>query len=963
MKMTLLPAFIALLIPAFGGAQVKDINYGASVERLQARAGQIDLTGTWQMAGSDPDTANPFGSGRPRALPDMSDWKWHEVTVPGSVRSGLLEAQVIEDPYWDQNAGKSLWTEKKDWWFKKSVTVPKTWSGKHVLIGFDGMDYNSSVWFNGKFLGDHEGMYGGPAHDVTSLVRYGQPNEVIVQVHPGGTNEPGKSFKGYIFMKWHYLTDISPRGIWRGVRLVALGPVRLENPFVKVLSANDKEAELEITVDVHGDDAGPATIEGTIAGENFRGGKQSFTVEVPRDANAFTYRLRVKNPKLWWPAGMGDPNLYRLTLSAGDSDSVSTTFGIRTIEFGQNPGLKPMSYGAGDQRDTGLSIEPTANTHFMCRINGRLISMRGAGGFGCHDQIYRFHDRKDAWFIKAALAMNFNFLRLHGAGLIGTDDFYDLCDRMGMMVWQEFMVSNMGLSGVHFDVWRTQTVQSILRLRNHPSLVYWCGGNEFNPDDTATENKKVVDMFEESLKTYDGTRPFSRAAQYVNDPHYNDQSGFYGGDKIAACTEYAGAYAGMIIGERSLRKFVPGEDAVRWPPVTQDELDTVLPPDALVGWDNSRKGPFVSHTALTGRLAGWIGDLMLILPQSILFGIPRTMQQAFDVTQMCGEYTNAYIIETFRSRWPTPSLYASWDYAPIWPMSVIWGPVDYYGVLQPSAYLYKRAQEPLHVLMQMDPVEHMKSGMMMDAFPKVFEPGGDFKGRVYVVSDLDHSAGAHTVELQVFDQKLDLIRHSAMKLAGMERGPGSMLLGTFTWHIPASMSDQTALVCTSLRDGAGKLVSRSVYPIWISSQRARLLSDVATRRDDGPWLTEMQEAQTKLKITPVGERAVFSERDYLPGGRRHLARVTLDITNIGNRPAFHAGVEITNADCRYIFDDNYFTLMSGESRRITAEIDRSTEPFYDYVKPSLVQPVGKSIEVTARAWNAPAEVVSIPVAR
>ena len=79
----------------------------------------------------------------------MDDWQWHEVSVPGSIRSGLLEAGVIEDPYWSDNAGKSLWTEKKDWWFRKSVVVPKEWAGQRVFLGFDGVDYYSSIWFNG----------------------------------------------------------------------------------------------------------------------------------------------------------------------------------------------------------------------------------------------------------------------------------------------------------------------------------------------------------------------------------------------------------------------------------------------------------------------------------------------------------------------------------------------------------------------------------------------------------------------------------------------------------------------------------------------------------------------------------------------------------------------------------------------------------------------------------------------
>ena len=466
-------------------------------------------------------------------------------------------------------------------------------------------------------------------------------------------------------------------------------------------------------------------------------------------------------------------------------------------------------------------------------------------------------------------------------------------------------------------------------------------------------------MFDESVRKHDGTRPFSRAAQYVHDPHYNDQSGLYGGDKIAACTEYSGAYAGMIIGQRSLRKFLPEKHAHLWPPVTKDELDTVLPQDALAGWDNSRKGPFVCHTALTGRLEGWIGDLMLILPQSILFGIPRTMQEAFETTQMCGAYTNAYTIETFRSRWPHPSLYASWDYAPIWPMSVIWGPVDYYGALQPSAYFYKRAQEPLHVLMQLDPEEHMKIPQGFDAFPKVFGPGGRFKGRVYVVSDLDHSVLEQVAEVKILDSTFELLHAANMNLTSIATGPTTEFLGEVIWDIPASIPNQTALVCVSLKDDTDALVSRSVYPIWISSDRGELVRSWEPRREHGPWLTELKKTQTKLRLTPITERVSFSEEDYLPSGENRCAKVVLELENIGDKPAFHTGIEITNVVCRYLLDDNFSTLMPGEVQQVTVTIDRSIEPFYDYVKKDLLEPLGTEVVFQARAWNSPATTVAL----
>ncbi|MHB0998382.1 MAG: glycoside hydrolase family 2 protein [Armatimonadota bacterium] len=939
-------------------AEFEQRKYGASEERLQPRghgSQEIDLTGKWQMASQDADNDTPVGSGKPRTLPDMNGWQWHTVYVPGSIRSGLIEAGVIEDPYWSDNAGKSIWTEKMSWWFKKTVMVPKNWSGKQILLGFDGIDYYSSVWVNGKFLGDHEGMYGGPVHDLTSVIRFGEPNEIIVQIHSGGTDEPGKVFKGFIFMKWHYQTDISPRGIWQGVRMLAADHLRIENPCVKTLELKDNEALIEITGDVYNSgDAKQALINGVITGANFKGNDQSFSIPVnlTHGKQTFTHQLRVVNPRLWWPHGMGDPNLYRLKLNADvqgkAADTVSTTFGIRTIEFEQNPGL-----------------DSDVNDRFMCKINGKLISMRGAGGFGAHDQIYRYHARKDAWFIKAAHDLNFNFIRVHGSGIIASDDFYDLCDRMGMMVWQEFMISNMGISGEHPDVWRTQTIQSILRLRSHPSLIRWCGGNEFNPDSTSDDTKMIVDMFEDCVEKYDGTRLFNRASQYVNEPHYNDESGLYGGSKPAACTEYGGAFAGSIIGERSLNKFLPEKDVTLWPPVTKEKLDHVLTPDVLGRLDNSVRGPFVFHTALTGRCEGWgwPGDLTVVLPYWIFMGNPQTMDDAYEISQVYGGYTTSYTMETFRSRWPHPSLYASWDFAPIWPMSIIWGPVDYYGVVLPCAYYYKRAQEPLHVLMQYQPDELVKTPVVpLNAFPKIYKPGEKFIGNVYVASDLDHPVDELSADIQVYDSSLTSIHQAKMMAKEVNSGPTSHMLGVFKWEIPPQTPNQVLLICVSLKDSKGKLLSRSAYPIWISSERSKLISDVSARRDNGPWLTDLKKASTKLKIRPISKAITFSKKDYLPSGTQRLGNAVVEVTNIGDKPAFHTGIEITNADCRYICDDNYFVLMPGETKRVKIEIDRSTQPFYECVKSELIQPIGSELVFTTKAWNAPVETAVIPVA-
>jgi hypothetical protein len=266
--------------------------------------------------------------------------------------------------------------------------------------------------------------------------------------------------------------------------------------------------------------------------------------------------------------------------------------------------------------------------------------------------------------------------------------------------------------------------------------------------------------------------------------------------------------------------------------------------------------------------------------------------------------------------------------------------------------------------MQLDAREFVRMPVQpLSAFTKLYEPGEEFAGRVYVVSDLDHPVGAHAAEVQVLDSKFGLLHRERMSMDNLESGPSTLLLGTLRWQIPASTPNQVALVCVSLKDNAGKLISRSVYPFWISTERVRLLTDVPPRRDHGPWLTEVKKSPTKLKIAPITKEISFSGDDYLPSGRERCASAVLEVANIGDKPAFHTGIEITNADCRYTCDDNYFMLMPGESKRVTFKIDRTIQPFYEYVKKELIEPVGSKLEFTATAWNAPAETAVIPVGK
>ena len=180
-----------------------------------------------------------------------------------------------------------------------------------------------------------------------------------------------------------------------------------------------------------------------------------------------------------------------------------------------------------------------------------------------------------------------------------------------------------------------------------------------------------------------------------------------------------------------------------------------------------------------------------------------------------------------------------------------------------------------------------------------------------------------------------------------------------------------------MKDLAGKVVSRSGYPIWLSRRANELIGsqrppqgdpakvigesakELAARRDHAPRLTEMKNYPTKLRVAAAGKSVSFTEKDYLPGGTQKCATAIVEVANIGPRLAFHTGIEITNADCRYLCDDNYFILMPGETKRVTFQIDRSIDPFNERVKPEVIQPMGDTLEFTARAWNADPETIRL----
>ena len=311
--------------------------------------------------------------------------------------------------------------------------------------------------------------------DVTGYLRPGAKNALAVRVEknatPGSVKE--KTFESpglnggalgadnptyHASIGWDWIPTIRGRniGIWAGVHLDTSGPVTIENPFVTTTTSGD--VTIEATLQNH--EARPWT--GALNGQF---GDVAFETAVtldPSSEKTIKQSLHVDHPKLWWPAGYGDPNLYDVTLLSRDRQgAVSDTKHFRT-------GIRQFTY----TEDGGV---------LRIFINGRRFIARG-GNWGFPESMLRYRAREYDIAVRYHRDMNFTMIR-NWVGQTGDDAFYDACDRYGIVVWQDFWLANPvdGPDPDDNDLFLRNVRDTLLRIRNHPSMGLYCGRNEGSP--------------------------------------------------------------------------------------------------------------------------------------------------------------------------------------------------------------------------------------------------------------------------------------------------------------------------------------------------------------------------------------------------------------------------------------------------------------------------------------------------
>ena len=419
------------------------------------------------------------------------------VQVPGSVLSGLYGAGKIEDPFYRTNEDATRELFWKDYEFCRTFAVTEdVLNEKKVILVCEGLDTLADIYINGKKAGSTDNMHRTWKLDVKGFLHSGEnqirivfrsvfkyiedyeyeENKEIHYVPCGGMKGNQLIRKAHCMFGWDWGPQTIDAGIFRDIYLEAYSHPRIED--VKITQRHgDNAVDVCTTVAVSGDAVDKCQVRVSIRKDmtsvcgNGHAVQETGDLEIYADgavllnSNSVTLTGRIHNPKLWWPNGYGDQPLYKVKVELLDEDgevleTITKRIGLRTLTISQEKDLWGKEFA-------------------FC-VNGVKIFAMG-GNYIPEDCIYsRITPELQEYLLESCKRANFNCVRVWGGGYYPSDHFYDLCDEMGLIVWQDLMFAcNVYDLTEEFEENITKEItENVKRLRHHASLGLWCGNNE-----------------------------------------------------------------------------------------------------------------------------------------------------------------------------------------------------------------------------------------------------------------------------------------------------------------------------------------------------------------------------------------------------------------------------------------------------------------------------------------------------
>jgi hypothetical protein len=716
----------------------------------------VTIAAGWQLQ----DAAKVPQAGADIASAKFKTQGWYPAVVPGTVLTSLVNAGVYPEPLYGENNRPDKIPDslsRTPYWYRTVFEVPNSYGGKHVWLNFEGINFSAQVWVNGKQLGTVKGAFHRGIFDISTAVTPGKKAVLAVLVSPQphagdphehtirdgvGTNGGITAIDGPTFLStigWDWIPAIRDRdtGIWQKVFISASGPVVIKDPLVTTDLPLPKTDTADVSVQAKVENVADSPQKGVLKGSF---GDVSFqqAVEVaPHSSQTITLdprttaALHVEHPKLWWPNGYGPQNLYTLHLSfevdGKDSDSRDVNFGIRKF-----------TYEVPDSPNLTISV------------NGVRVFVRG-GNWGLDEAMKRNpRERLEAQIRMHQLA-NLNMIR-NWVGQSTSEDFYELCDKYGLLVWDEFFQPNPsdGPDPDDFDTYMANVREKILRFRNHPSIVLWCARNEGNPPKKIDDALHVLMAELEPTRLYQANSADGRGVNSHGPYHWRTPREFYVYDE-AFKTEIGSVSVPTL---ESIHGMMPAKD---WETINDDWAEHDFAKGASGG---------DSYPQMIADRYGKVANLADFVRKSQLAN--------YEAFRAMYEGRNAKLFH------PTTGV-LTWMSNPAQP-SFVWQ--LYHHDLEPNSALFavKKAAEPIHIQLN------------------------EGNGEVEVINNLDAPLDGAHAHLAIYN--LDGSVQYQHDFDVSAPASAATTLGTVSW--PANLS-AAHFVKLELRDEAGKQISDNFY--------------------------------------------------------------------------------------------------------------------------------------------------------
>lgn len=654
---------------------------------------------------------------------------WNAAKIPGDVYSDLQRAGVIEDPYIGRNMVKQAWVQYYEWWYVCRFNGPKCFKDMDLQLIVEGVDYSYDIWINNHYLGKHEGMFSPAKYDLTGLVNTYLDeddssecdNLLWIKIDPVPQSFYNIAGMHHTF-SGDYIPGFVPAGIWRSVKIIAtknaiIEDVRIEtslgeedNAFVMINSDVEiKYGQLKkrtIVAEIYNDDSSVVEVK---------------EVKLHPGLNHIDFNIEVKEAKIWWPWDMGDQPLYYLKLTVKEDniilDEKITRFGIREVEMKMNPGY----------------TEDEAEYPWTFVINKKPIFLRSGCWGGPPSFLYGRNSRKKyKHFLDLAKKCNLNNLRIFGWHPPEVTDFYDICDELGITVWTNFPLASQVLrkDSVYINKVLAESTEIIKERRNHPSNIFWMGGEEvfFSEAQVRSHNRLMMELVGKCVKENTNI-PYADASMMSSPPAIRL------GYKNKECIHANGHY--YAAGCRFMEDYFPNIDCCIIPELTAasapcvESLKKFIPKEDL--WPVG-----LSWGYLMANI-----DILKTLNVEV-FGDEKfgSLEEFVDATQIAQGEIFKYALETIRRKKPHISGVSICHFITNRPL-IKWEIVDYYGIPKKSYYYVQKAFQPL-----LPSLNYKK---------RRFLPGELFKAEVWVINDLYKEYNNIECKVEMFDESNNLL--------------------------------------------------------------------------------------------------------------------------------------------------------------------------------------------------------------